>query len=271
MRVRIHSDIHMEQFVHATVPCGFKWHEAFVPPREHDAESVLILAGDICEFQHVFFFANMWKELAKRFKAIVYVPGNHEYFGNTSPYGKNTFFYMKELLRKYGNIHLLDNTSVTIDGQRFYGATLWTNYGNSPIAELACMKFPEFRWALDDNNGAPRVPVPGDYVNRFNTALDGLKTELAKNEDVIVVTHFAPSYQSIHERYKATSVPEINLHFASNLDDLILGNPNIKLWVHGHTHTQFDYMIGDTRIVCNPSGYANEDTDKQADLDYINV
>jgi hypothetical protein len=34
-----------------------------------------------------------------------------------------------------------------------------------------------------------------------------------------------------------------------------MNNPQIKVWTHGHTHETFDYMVGTTRIVCNPRGY----------------
>jgi hypothetical protein len=43
--------------------------------------------------------------------------------------------------------------------------------------------------------------------------------------------------------------------YSSDLSEFILDHPQIKLWTHGHTHDVFDYMIGDTRILCNPRGY----------------
>lgn len=271
MLIRLVSDVHLEHYVHATVPAGMSWDQLAVPPRDRDSESVLVIAGDFCEFQYIYFYANMWKELAKRFKDIVYVPGNHEYFGNSTPYGKNTFFHFKELLRKYGRIHLLDNTGVTIDGTRFFGTTLWTDYADDPISMLACMRFPEFRFALDDNNGAPRTPVPQDYVNRYRVAVEALNKELEKGEDVVVITHFGPTHGSIHERYRSHPTPEINNHFAVRLENTILDNPQIKLWLHGHTHTQFEYTCGETRVICNPTGYPGEDTCRFADLDYIEL
>jgi hypothetical protein len=47
----------------------------------------------------------------------------------------------------------------------------------------------------------------------------------------------------------------MNGGYASDLYDFIADRPQIKLWTHGHTHTPFDYMIDQTRIVCNPRGY----------------
>jgi Icc-related predicted phosphoesterase len=35
--------------------------------------------------------------------------------------------------------------------------------------------------------------------------------------------------------------------------DIIEAQPN--LWLHGHIHSNVDYIIGQTRIVCNPRGY----------------
>ena len=31
-----------------------------------------------------------------------------------------------------------------------------------------------------------------------------------------------------------------------------------RLWIHGHTHDSFDYRLNETRVVCNPRGYATE-------------
>ena len=50
----------------------------------------------------------------------------------------------------------------------------------------------------------------------------------------------------------------MNYYFASDLDNFILDNQNIKLWIHGHVHDPFDYKIGETRVVCNPLGYPRE-------------
>lgn len=273
MLLRIVSDTHMEQFVHTTVHAGAsKWDEYIAPPEEKDSESILILAGDICEFQYIFFYANAWKALARRFIAVVWVPGNHEYCGSSTPYGNKTFFYYKELLRKYGNIYLLDNSSVEVGGQMFYGATLWTNYDNNPVSALACGVMYDFRYGMDDNNDSPRLTVPNDYVERNEVAVDKLTQFLDRtHRDVIVVSHFAPTHQSIHERYQTVANTLRNYHFVNSLDDLIIANPQIKLWVHGHTHTQFDYSVGATRVVCNPKGFPNEDTGPIGDLTFIEV
>jgi Icc-related predicted phosphoesterase len=70
---------------------------------------------------------------------------------------------------------------------------------------------------------------------------------------VIVVGHHAPSRASTHPRYQGDH--HLNGAYSSNLEEFILDRPEITLFTHGHTHEDFDYMIGATRIVCNPRGY----------------
>lgn len=271
--LRITSDVHLEQFMHQTVPVGVNWAEYLVPTKDQDAESILILAGDICEFQYVTHFANAFKTIAQRFKAVIWVPGNHEYCGSPAiSIGRETFFYYKELLRRYGNIHLLDNCSVTVEGIKFYGATLWTNYNDSPIAANICAGMWDFRHGRVTPTGeATRATRPADYVTLHENAKAKLVSQLARKEELVVISHFAPSHQSMHQKYKNQTPFEINYHFVNNLDSIIEESPEIKLWIHGHTHTQFDYVVGQTRVICNPKGFPDEDTCRIGDLDYIEV
>ena len=73
------------------------------------------------------------------------------------------------------------------------------------------------------------------------------------DQKFVVVGHHAPSKASTHPRYQTEVI--MNGAYSSRLDQFILDNPQIKLWTHGHTHEDFDYMIGSTRVVCNPRGY----------------
>lgn len=97
---------------------------------------------------------------------------------------------------------------------------------------------------------------PEDAVEDHKKMLDYIKfvvSEAKPWEAVIVCGHHAPSKQSTHPRYKDETV--MNGGYSSDLSEYILDHPQIKLWTHGHTHEEFDYMIGETRIVCNPRGY----------------
>jgi hypothetical protein len=87
---------------------------------------------------------------------------------------------------------------------------------------------------------------------------------------VVVVGHHAPSKASTHPRYK--NEYHMNGAYSTNLDDFILDRRQIKLWTHGHTHEPFDYMIGTTRVVCNPRGYDGyEDMADKFNLKYVDV
>jgi Icc-related predicted phosphoesterase len=70
---------------------------------------------------------------------------------------------------------------------------------------------------------------------------------------VVVVGHHAPSNQSIKPKYRDDAI--MNGAYSSDLSEFILDHPKIKFWIHGHTHDVFDYMIGPTRVLCNPRGY----------------
>jgi hypothetical protein len=85
--------------------------------------------------------------------------------------------------------------------------------------------------------------------------LEFIKTSIASNPTmpVIVVGHHSPSKQSTKPQYEKDVM--VNGAYSSNLTEFILNHPQIKVWTHGHTHHEFDYMVGSTRIVCNPRGY----------------
>ena len=92
-------------------------------------------------------------------------------------------------------------------------------------------------------------------MDRYRKTVEYIKQMVDANGDrkCVVVGHHAPSFQSIGEQYKNDTL--MNGGYASDLSEFILDRPQIKLWTHGHMHQTFDYMIGGTRVVCNPRGY----------------
>jgi hypothetical protein len=97
--------------------------------------------------------------------------------------------------------------------------------------------------------------MPQDSVSDHRAFLQELDAVLALHPElpVVVCGHHSPSRASTHPRYRTEFV--VNGAYSSNLDEFILDRRQIRLWTHGHTHEDFDYMIGTTRIVCNPRGY----------------
>lgn len=102
---------------------------------------------------------------------------------------------------------------------------------------------------------------PNDHAYYFHYSMEFLKERVKyfKDKNIIIVTHHAPSMYSVASQYKNDP---LSAAFASNLNEFIINNPQIRLWVHGHCHTPFDYILGETRVVCEPFGYYNENNYK---------
>jgi hypothetical protein len=98
---------------------------------------------------------------------------------------------------------------------------------------------------------------PQDAADDFDKMYGYIQSVIEGRFDdkFVVCTHHAPSKGSEHPRYQHDTL--MNGAYNSVLDEYILDHPQIKLWTHGHTHEDFDYMIGTTRVVCNPRGYIN--------------
>ena len=232
--------------------------------------SVLILSGDICvvddlqEYNDVFedfrsmrlhnFFINCSKE----FKHVVYVIGNHEsYHGDVA----TTANVLKERLRHIPNLYVLDNESIEINDITFVGGTLWTNMNGNDENTLKYIKNRMNDFRIIENSdikleGSDIKPAytPEDSVNKFKDTISYIEKIVSDSDKkYVVVTHHAPSFKSMAPQYANQTY--MNGGYMSDLDQFIIDHPNILMWTHGHVHTEWDYTIGSTRIVCNPRGY----------------
>jgi predicted phosphodiesterase len=235
MKLNILSDLHL----------GFG---AFDRP-ETDAD-VVVLAGDISRPRE----AAAW---ALRFdKPVVFVLGNHEFYGSSIDGAAEE---LKQLCAGT-HVHVLDSSELVIGRVRFLGATLWSDFalfGEGEPRATAMARAQELirdfsRIRLAEATGA--VFTPEDAAALFKRHADWLAERLAAAHDgpTIVVTHHAPSRQSIHPRFAGSL---LNACFVSDAERL-LGMDRAQLWIHGHTHDSFDYRVNGTRVVCNPRGYA---------------
>lgn len=246
MKISLVSDLHLD-FASVQLPGG----------------EVLILAGDICEYRsfkkELPSVVNFFKNECPKYEQVFMVMGNHEHYRYRLD---KTYESLVELLP--ANVRLLENETVDYRGVVFMGATLWTDLdGNSPIATIALKHGMNDYRAIENyysDTGFYHKLTPEYTYRLHNNTLDYFRASLAEYQSrpVVVITHHAPSYQSIHERYLGDGM---NAGYASNLDEFILDHPQIKYWVHGHTHTAFDYQIGSTRVLCNPRGYYPHEPD----------
>jgi UDP-2,3-diacylglucosamine pyrophosphatase LpxH len=213
---------------------------------------VLLLPGDVAPFIFYEDLVPFFNKVSETWSHTFFVPGNHEFYGSEL---FNTRAKLMEFFKRYSNIYYLDKYLKIVNNKYFIGSILWTNMdGNNEITKL------QSQLGMNDfqliHYGSERKLSPDDTMMLFNVDFRWLERTIEKiDAEVIVITHHAPSFQSIAQQYKNS---KINGAFASNLDDFILDHPAIKLWVHGHVHSDFDYKIGDCRVVCHPMGYMHE-------------
>ncbi len=233
-RFRVFSDLHLE-FVDWTPP-----------PAEAEA---ILLAGDIAVGTH----GIHWARRHFPDTPIVYVPGNHEFYGAALP---DALAALRSEARR-SNVHFLDGDECVVGGTRFLGATLWTDYalyGSSPTAldramadaEIEMNDFRMIKWSNGDRLNPELVREM--HVTRARWLGERLAEPFVG--PTVVITHHLPHRLSIHPKYEGT---RFNPCFASDLDHLV--RAPVALWVHGHTHESIDYVVNDTRVVCNPRGY----------------
>lgn len=208
---------------------------------------------------------------AERFKHVILIMGNHEHYhgdyATTANIIRGTFGDLH-------NVHFLDNEWRIINGVLFFGGTLWTNMNNEdPITmHQIRMMMNDFNIIKNTSEEGKKVFMPADAVEEHYRFRRGLDEVLALHPDLktVVVGHHAPSRESTHPRYKTEFV--MNGAYSTDLHDFILDRRQIRLWTHGHTHEDFDYMIGTTRVVCNPRGYADyEDRADTFQLKYVEI
>lgn len=225
MQIQYFSDIHLE-----FGECKLS---------NNDAD-ILVAAGDISTGA----YATEW--LAGASIPIVYIAGNHEY------YGGDLVHTQKELIAasKMHNIHFLENDIFIYEEVRFLGATLWTDFNGADkeLMDQAIINMNDYACIQNDNS----ILSPGDILKINTGTRKWLATQLETSfkGKTVVVTHHAPSIKSWNAEYE----PQLKYSYCNQMDAFIK-KYNIDLWIHGHIHHASDYYIGKTRVVCNPRGY----------------
>ena len=218
---------------------------------------VLIVAGDLAEIRHPWHLADAaqaWKDA----QHILYVPGNHEFYGNDIDQAR-------QILASQCHIHgitLLDPGAVTIAGVPFIGATLWTDFRLGGIASErgahaeAQQRISDFNGAIMQHHGTQRFTT-FESVRRHDAHRTFIENELStateNGTSAVVITHHAPTPRSIGREFEGDPC---NAAFASDLEDLI-ARYQPALWIHGHMHNCVDVTLGETRVLCNPAGYSS--------------
>lgn len=236
MRVLVASDLH------------FEFHEdggrSFVESLDPRGIDAIIVAGDLSDSRGL---PDALALLCARFAHVVYVHGNHEFYRASRP---SVLAATSRAVAALPNLHWLDHSSVEIGGHRFVGTPLW--YPNDPAAPRHMMN--DFH-AIEDF---------AQWFERENERAVGFLATSVREGD-IVITHMLPSQRSVSPRF--TSSP-LNPFFVCDVEEALLRH-RPALWIHGHTHDSCDYVLGTTRVVCNPFGYAGVEENRRFDAHLV--
>lgn len=231
LKLQIASDIHREF-----------GHNPGIPDAGGD---VLVLAGDI---GHADESTVEWihTDLAERFERVLYVPGNHEFYGKNL---READAYMAAM-QEYGGYEWLNNRAVEVGGQRFVGTPLWANFCRDPWSMLqaggAINDFDKIRYGAEVLN-------PGDMLDLHEEAVAFLSSEVRPGD--VVITHWPPTQQASQgSRYPWDA---LSMYFYADIPEVIAATKPV-LWIFGHTHHNVDFSFGDTRILSNQGGYPHE-------------
>lgn len=245
MKIQMVSDLHLECDV--------------IKTKAAKNADVIVLAGDIVSptlLERLIYVIESLK------KPIIYVAGNHDYWG--AILHKTIEDIEKDLhtlSKKYDHFHFLNCQSLDIGDYRFLGCTLWSDFGLAPDYNQFCEYVDRGYWdgkqmiSLRDFERILKTPT------RFLTAKDCsflayqhkefLDREISiSDKKTIIITHFCPSEKSIAAEYNNDI---FNPYYICDCEKLM--RDPVKLWIHGHTHVSFDYQINNVRVVCNPRGY----------------
>lgn len=235
MKIQIISDLHQE----------FGKTELYF-----DNADVIVLASDV----NLGTKGIEWIKEVISDKPVIYVLGNHEYYKGSYPKTLNKIKSTAE----DSNVFVLENSYVDIGDVRFHGATLWTDFsifGNPVKYGMICQpKMNDYKKITRDPSYSKLRTIDTFKIHQFSKVW--LRESLKSSEGLknIVVTHHAPSIQSLPECYKEDPLTSA---YASNLEDMVLEYQPLY-WIHGHIHTPCRYSIGKTEIICNPHRYIDE-------------
>lgn len=226
MKLWVMSDLHFEFH-----PDGGKRFLDTLPDVDHD---VAIIAGDLSDFHHL---PQSLQRVGQRFRRVLYVTGNHESYSRGQATIDDALRVADQAAPK--NVTLLECSTVTLDGQRFVGGTLWFPYEGALGTEHYMNDFHQIK-SLRDRVGDRNLETRR-YLERNVEPRD------------VVITHHLPGPCAVHAKYARNA---LNSYFVGGAEHVCEQKP--ALWVFGHTHTPMRFRHGATDMICNPLGYPHE-------------
>ncbi len=238
MKIQLLSDLHL----------GFR-HESL--PRISAEADVLVFAGDMSSTKKrlIDYFEGIRKD---HDMPIIMVLGNHDYYGHylSAAAGK-----MKRWVQDIDEVYILARDTVTIDGVKFVGTTLWTDFAKRRDEVAVGLTFPDYREVKKVNEDYNITTIDTiDILEAHDVDKEWLKKVVKLEEKTVIVTHHVPTDSCIPSIYDGST---INGGFYVDMSTFIL-DYEPDLWLCGHTHYHLEADIGTCRIRCNPWGYPFE-------------
>lgn len=245
MKLLVYSDLHLDHGpFNPVLPDG---------NRVDDEADLVVLAGDIDNGIK----GIRWARETFPNKAVVYVLGNHEFYGG---HWDRTLDKARELATQH-EVNLLENDSLKVGEITFLGASMWTDF--RLFGEDRFTAFAEARARMNDyrqikiSRSAELYWVKSKHLipdltsRRHRSSLEWLDSQLdgADPQNTVIISHHAPHLNSIPPEYKEDI---LSCCYASDLSSYM---GKAKFWIHGHVHDSVDYELHGTRVISNPRGY----------------
>ncbi len=236
MKIQYMSDLHLE----------FRDNMQYIKDNEFPVMGdVLVLAGDTAYLRDTTVpNLRLWKILAKNYRQVLIVPGNHEFYGNGDVLANGDSWHRMIL----PNVGYYQNKVVRIDDTDFILSTLWSHirpqdeyFVARGMNDFRQIRYGGRRFTTDDFNA--------EHEKCLAFIKEAVEASDAKN--IVVVTHYLPSYSVVNPYYKGDS---LNSAFATELGEYI-ADSRINIWIFGHSHSNINAQLGETKLLCNQMGY----------------
>ena len=240
MKVRLWSDIHLE------------FGAMRFTPQDIDHETVLIIAGDFQVGDRSFDFL---RELAPQFRAVLYCPGTHEYYGEIV---QKVDRKLMELAEEIPNFHFFNPGHIILDEVLFVGACLWTDLdnGNPIVTNAAGFAMNDYRKIKIDVNAniVPFKPIHSMLINKKHR--EYIQQTIDENhllvKKIVVFSHHPPLGKCAEEKFADSRDP---LTFAYSNTGLEKTIALCDFWFHGHIHNWSHVEFEGCQIIAKPRGY----------------
>lgn len=245
MRLQIISDLHID----INKICKNKFPKLIKPMCDN-----LAILGDSTNNYNNGNFKDLIDYCCKNFKKVLFLTGNHEYYGNHKETVRPTMAQVDEHYRgisiKHINFHYLQRDVIKIDGIKILGCTLWSHIPKDKMTPV--QKYMMDYHLITTDKG---LFTPQENNELHTQDLNWLKQELKEKVPTVILTHHSPVLDSGAPKYNGRVT---SCAFETDLEYIIKENEHLKLWAFGHTHFPFYKKVNDCIVFSNPKGYGDE-------------